>query len=78
MAILAQIKVWLIAAGAAIAALFGVYIMGRQNGGNAAREKAKEADQVRSMEIENAADKARATSVDDPIEQLRRANRLRD
>jgi hypothetical protein len=78
MAIWLRFKEWIIAAGAAIVAIFGIYLYGRSSGANSARQKAAEADRKRARSIEDAADKARATPVGDSVNELREHGRLRD
>jgi hypothetical protein len=78
MAIWLKFKEWILGAGAAIVAIFGIYLYGRSSGANSARQKAAEADRKRARSIEDAADKARATPTGDSISELRDSGRIRD
>ena len=75
-----KFKAWALAIGAAIAAVFGVYLYGRHSGSLREMQKAAERDRKRSREIEDAADRARRADGDniDPVERLRKSKRLRD
>lgn len=75
-ALLGWVMPYLIAAGGALVAMFGLYAKGRKDG----KSKAKERDNARSTEIENAADRARRDddAGADPLGRLREAGRLRD
>jgi hypothetical protein len=77
MAILTQIKVWLIAALAALSALFGIYLYGRQQGSHREAQKAAEKDRQNARRIEDVADSAR-TDTGDPVERLHKHGKLRD
>lgn len=78
MAIWLRFKQYILAVAAAISALVGVYLYGRQQGSLRAAQKAAERDQQNARRIEDAADKARTVD-GDPIERLRKhSGHLRD
>lgn len=66
--------------GATIAAVFGVWFTGRRSGAANAERKAKDRDNERARQIEDAADQARANDGGgaDPVERVRRHGRIRD
>lgn len=78
MAIWLRFKEWIVGAGVAMAAIFGIYLYGRSSGANSERQKAAEADRKRARGIEDAADKARATPITDSVDELRGSGRIRD
>ena len=73
-----KIKAWALMIGAVLAAVFGVYFYGRHSGSLKEMQKAAERDQKNARRVEDAADKARDTNIDDPIERLRKSKRVRD
>lgn len=77
MAIWLRFKSYIIASVAGIAAILGVYFAGRKDGYRSAENTAREADLKESRRVEDAADKARNVA-GDPIDRLRRHNKLRD
>jgi hypothetical protein len=77
MAIWLRFKQYILAAAAAISALVGVYLYGRQQGSLRAAQKAAERDRQNARRIEDAADKARTVD-GDPVERLRKYGKLRD
>lgn len=77
MAILTQIRGWIIGALAAISAAVGIYLYGRQQGSLREAQKAAERDRDNARRIEDAADNAR-TNTGDAVDRLRGHSRLRD
>ena len=77
MAIWLKFKVYILSIGAALVAIFGVYLYGRKTGTYKEMERQAEADRKQSREIENAADNARDIDAD-PLERLRKHKKLRD
>lgn len=73
-----RLKTWSVAIGAAIAAIFGVYLYGRHSGSLREMQKAAERDRKNARKIEDAADTARTTRISDPVERLRKSGRIRD
>jgi hypothetical protein len=75
-----RFKGWIIAVGAGIAAMIGVYLYGRSSGSLREMQRQAEADRDKAREIENAADRARRADGDnvDPVDRLRKHKRLRD
>jgi hypothetical protein len=78
MAIWLRFKSWIIAVGAAVAAIVGVYMYGRHSGSLRELQKQAEADRKKARGVEDAADKARRTPIDDPVGRLSDRGRLRD
>jgi hypothetical protein len=80
MAIWLKFKAAILALGAGLAALFGVYLYGRSTGKQDTQIKQERANIKKSREIEDAADRARRADGDNvpAVERLRRAKRLRD
>lgn len=81
MAIWLRFKALIIAVGAAIAAVIGVYFYGKRSGALDEMQRQTKADQDNARRIEDAADKARFDRIDtvnDAIEQLRHSKKLRD
>jgi len=80
MAIWLRFKAYIIGFGAALTAIFGVYLYGRSSGASDAKLKIERADNAQARKIEDAADRARKHDGDnvDAIERLRRAKRIRD
>lgn len=77
----ARLKTWLVAIGAAIAAIIGVYFYGRRSGSLDEMQRQTKEDQDNARKIEDAADKARfdrVDTLDNAIEQLRHSKKLRD
>lgn len=77
----ARFKTWLVAIGAAIAAIIGVYFYGRRSGSLEEMQRQTKEDQDNARKIEDAADKARFDRIDtvnDAISQLRHSKKLRD
>ena len=77
----AKFKTWLVAIGAAIAAIIGVYFYGRRSGSLEEMQRQTKEDQDNARKIEDAADKARFDRIDtvnDAISQLRHSKKLRD
>lgn len=77
MAIWLKFKQYILAAAAAISALVGVYLYGRQQGSLRAQQKAAERDRQNARRIEDAADEARTVD-GDPVDRLRKHGKLRD
>ena len=76
-----RFKTWLIAIGAGIAAIIGIYFYGKRSGSLGEMQRQAEVDNENARKVENAADNARQNridSVDDAISELRKHSRLRD
>jgi hypothetical protein len=80
MAIWLKFKGYILALGAALAAIFGVYLYGRNSGRKDTQIEHDRANIKKSREIEDAADQARRADGDNlpAVERLRRYKRLRD
>jgi hypothetical protein len=80
MAIWLKLKGYILALGAALAAIFGVYLYGRNSGRKDTQIEHDRANIKKSREIEDAADQARRADGDNlpAVERLRRYKRLRD
>jgi hypothetical protein len=80
MAIWLKLKGYILALGAALTAIFGVYLYGRRTGSQDTKIEHERANIKKSREIEDAADRVRRADGDNatPIERLRRAKRIRD
>lgn len=81
MAIWLKFKAWIIAVGAAIAAIIGVYFYGRRSGSLDEMQRQAKKDQDNARKIEDAADQARfdrIDSVNDAANELRKHSKLRD
>ena len=80
MAIWLKLKGYIVAVMAALTALFGVYLYGRNSGRKDTQIEHDRANIKKSREIEDAADKARRADGDNvpAVERLRRYKRLRD
>jgi len=80
MAIWLKFKAYIFAFGAALTAIFGVYLYGRSSGASDAKLKIERADHAKARTIEDAADRARRADGDNlpAVERLRRAKRIRD
>jgi len=80
MAIWLKFKGYIMALGAALTALFGVYLYGRNSGRKDTQIEHDRANIKKSREIEDAADRARRADGDNlpAVERLRRASRIRD
>jgi hypothetical protein len=80
MAIWLKFKVWIVAIGAAIAGIIGVYFYGRKSGSMQEAQRQTEKDIETARDIQDAADRVRRADGDnvDPIERLRTYKRLRD
>jgi len=80
MAIWLKFKGYIVALGAALAAIFGVYLYGRNSGRKDTQIEHDRANIKKSREIEDAADQARRADGDNlpAVERLRRYKRLRD
>ena len=74
---LLKFREWIVVALAAISAVVGVYLYGRQQGSYREAQKAAERDQQNARRVEDAADKARTVN-GDPVERLRKHGRIRD
>lgn len=72
-----KFKLYIISIGAAIAAVFGIYFLGRKDGTYKEMQRQTEADRQQARKIEDAADDARNIE-SDPIERLRKYKKLRD
>jgi hypothetical protein len=77
MAIWLKLKNWVVASAAGISALIGIYLYGRRQGSLREAQKAAQRDRKQAKRVEHAADKAR-TIDGDPVERLRKHNRIRD
>jgi hypothetical protein len=73
---LLKFREWAVVALAAISAVVGVYLYGRQQGSYREAQKAAERDQQNARRVEDAADKARTVD-GDPIKRLRKHNAIR-
>ena len=80
MAIWLKFKGYILAFGAALTALFGVYLYGRHRGSEDTEIEMERADNANARKVEDAADRARRADGDNlpAVERLRRAKRLRD
>lgn len=78
MAIWLKFKAWIIAIGAAIAAVIGIYFYGKRSGALGEMQRQVQADQDNARRIEDAADNARADRIDNAAEFLRQRGKLRD
>jgi len=80
MAIWLKFKGYILAFGAALTAIFGVYLYGRISGASDAKLKIERADNAQARKIEDLADRVRRSDGDNgtSIERLRRAKRIRD
>ena len=80
MAIWLRFKAYILAFGAALTAIFGVYLYGRISGASDAKLKIERADNAQARKIEDAADRVRRNdgSGASPTERLHKYNRLRD
>jgi len=80
MAIWLRFKAYILAFGAGLTALFGVYLYGRSHGYSKAKTDAQKADNEQARKIEDAADRVRRNdgSGASPTERLHKYNRLRD
>jgi hypothetical protein len=80
MAIWLKFKGYILAFGAGLTALFGVYLYGRSHGYSKAKTDAQKADNEQARKVEDAADRARRADGDNmpAVERLRRAKRIRD
>jgi hypothetical protein len=80
MAVWLKFKGYILALGAALAAIFGVYLYGRNSGRKDTQIEHDRANIKKSREIEDAADQARRADGDNlpAVERLRRYKRLRD
>ena len=80
MAIWLKFKAYILAIGAALTAIFGVYLYGRSSGASDAKLKIERADHAKARTIEDAADRARRADGDNTpaVERLHRYKRLRD
>jgi hypothetical protein len=80
MAIWLRFREWIIAVGAAMAALVGIYMYGKHSGSLKEMQRQMEKDRDTARKIEDAADRARRSDGDnvDPVERLRQYKRLRD
>jgi hypothetical protein len=74
---LLKFREWIVVALAAISAVVGVYLYGRQQGSYREAQKAAERDQQNARRVEDAADKARTVD-GDPVDRLRKSKRIRD
>lgn len=77
----ARLKTWLVAIGAGVAAIIGIYFYGKRSGSLGEMQRQAEVDNENARKVEDAADNARQNridSVDDAISQLRKHSRLRD
>jgi predicted nucleic acid-binding protein len=74
---LLKFREWAVMALAAISAVVGVYLYGRQQGSHREAQKAAERDQQNARRVEDAADKARTVN-GDPIKRLRKHGNIRD
>lgn len=72
-----RFKAWSLMIGAIIAAIFGLYFYGRHSGSLKEAQKGAERDRKAARKIENDADNARLRT-GDPIDRLRKHQRLRD
>ena len=77
-AIWLRFKSWRLAVGAAIAAVIGVYLYGRNSGSLREMQRQAEKDRETSRKVEDAADDARKRDIGDPVKRLRDSQRLRD
>ena len=77
MAIWLRFKVWVLGSLAALGAILAIYLTGRKDGAKSESNKRDMVDRDTARRVENAADKAR-TIHGDPVDRLRRHNRLRD
>lgn len=73
---LIKFREWIVVALAAISAVVGIYLYGRQQGSYREAQKAAERDQQNARRIEDAADKARTVN-GDPVKRLRKHNAIR-
>ena len=80
MAIWLKFKAYIFAFGAALTAIFGVYLYGRISGASDAKLKIERADNAQARKIEDLADRVRRSDGDNAtaVERLRRAKRIRD
>jgi hypothetical protein len=80
MAIWLRFKAYILALGAGLAALFGVYLYGRSSGATDAKLKIERADHAKARKIEDLADRARRADGDNlpAVERLSKHKRLRD
>ena len=80
MAIWLKFKAYILAFGAGLTALFGVYLYGRHRGSEDTEIEMERADNAKARTIEDAADRARRADGDNlpAVERLRRAKRIRD
>jgi len=80
MAIWLKFKAYILAFGAALTAIFGVYLYGRISGASDAKLKIERADNAQARKIEDLADRVRRSDGDNAtaVERLRRAKRIRD
>jgi hypothetical protein len=77
MAIWLRFKAWIIAIGAAIVAILGVYFYGRKSGSMQEAQRQQEKDLETSRKVEDAADRARLID-GDVIDRLHKHGKLRD
>lgn len=76
-----RLKTWIIAIGAAIAAIIGIYFYGKRSGSLDEMQRQSIEDQNNARKIEDEADKARASridTIDDAVNELRKHKKLRD
>ena len=77
MAIWLKFKVWIVAIGAAIAGIIGVYFYGRKSGSMQEAQRQTEKDIETARDIQDAADRARLID-GDVIDRLHKHGKLRD
>jgi len=80
MAIWLKFKGYILAFGAGLTALFGVYLYGRSSGASDAKLKIERADNAQARKIEDLADRVRRNDGGgaSPTERLSKYNRIRD
>jgi hypothetical protein len=80
MAIWLRFKAAILALGAGLAALFGVYLYGRSTGKQDTKDKIERADHAKSRQIQDAADRARRAEGGglSAADRLRKYRKLRD
>ena len=80
MAIWLKFKGYILAFGAALTALFGVYLYGRHRGSEDTEIEMERADNANARKVEDAADRVRRHDGGgaSPVERLRKYKRLRD
>ena len=80
MAIWLKFKAYILAFGAALTAIFGVYLYGRSSGASDAKLKIERADHANARKVEDAADRVRRNDGGgaSPVERLRKYKKLRD